>query len=157
MKTRSDRVGQTQILQKKLSQKFRPNKKIERIKHRLRRKGKACLSSFFRQTERATPHVSKVIGRPLSFLSGHKSSHHYGYLKVDEDMHPPSDRYRLLPYRTHHRYVCLSSRSCDHGYTDKASGYAVHSLALVADSFHMVSRLLPLELQSSQNSHQWPA
>ena len=31
---------------------------IERLKHRLRRKGKACLSSF---RTRATPHVSKVL------------------------------------------------------------------------------------------------
>jgi len=36
-------------------------------------------------------------------------------------MHPPGDRYRLLPYRTHYRYVWLSSRSRDHQYTDKAS------------------------------------
>jgi hypothetical protein len=35
-------------------------------------------------------------------------------------MHPPGDRYRLLPYRTRYRYVWLSSRSCDRRYTDKA-------------------------------------
>jgi zinc transporter 1 len=39
----------------------------------------------------------------------------------------------------------------------KHTGYAVHSLALVADSFHMVSRLLPSELKPSQDLHQWPA
>jgi zinc transporter 1 len=39
----------------------------------------------------------------------------------------------------------------------KHTGYAVHSLALVADSFHMVSRLPPSELKPSQDLHQWPA
>lgn len=39
----------------------------------------------------------------------------------------------------------------------KHPGYAVHSLALVADSFHMVSRLLCPELQPSRNLHQWSA
>lgn len=36
-------------------------------------------------------------------------------------MHPPGDRYCLLPYRTRDRYVWFLSRSCDHRYTDKAS------------------------------------
>ena len=39
----------------------------------------------------------------------------------------------------------------------KHPGYAVHSLALVADSFHMVSRILLSGPQSSQDLHQWPA
>jgi len=126
---------------------------IERLKHRLRRKGKACLSSF---RTRATPHVSKVLDHFPSRQT-HDQPATMGLSK--------STRICIL-LAIDTVFFLIELITGMSGYhpgrattniLTKHPGYAVHSLALVADSFHMVSRLLSSDLQLSQDLHQWPA
>lgn len=150
----SDRLTQTDSdFSKGVESEVQDKQQIERIKHRFRRKGKACLSSF---RTRATPHVSKVLDHFPSVFS-HEQPATMGLSK--------STRICILLaidtiFFLIELITGMSGYRPDRATTDiltKHPGYAVHSLALVADSFHMVSRLLFSGLQLSQNLHQWSA
>lgn len=65
---------------------------------------------------------------------------HHGSLKDQQDHHPAGDRLGLFPARIEHWYVLFHASTSSQSAPELTilTGYAVHSLALVADSFHMV-------------------
>lgn len=74
---------------------------------------------------------------------------HHGSLQDQQDHHPAGDRLGVLLTGTYYRYLPMHPKSLrlettvELLLTRDFPGYTVHSLALVADSFHMVQLLPP--------------
>lgn len=67
----------------------------------------------------------------------------HGTLQSYADEDHPHYRHYLLFSRDHSRYVKYPRGDYDGTLTNTRLGYAVHSLALVADAFHMVRSMYP--------------
>lgn len=83
------------------------------------------------------------------------SSHHHGAVQNEQDLDPAGHRYSIFLARINYWFVFWhldrTRLSSDNGFL----GYAVHSLALVADSFHMVRHHLRSCSSAETNQNSW--